>query len=213
MNLLKPFFLMLLCSQAMMVSAGGNADRPDSEAQFRQRLDPITSFSASFKQTVFADDGSEILKSSGEFQVARPGKIHWSSEAPYEQLIVADGETLWIYDPDLEQVTIRGFQKDLEKTPAVLFVGELDELSDSYRVSLDRSGRTETFHLVPQQSDSLYALVSLTFIDHLPQMMILEDTIGQRTEIVFDQQQLNADTNPAVFVFEPPPGVDILRED
>ncbi len=215
MSLLKTLCLLVAASCASMVLAGGAVTTalPDGTALFRQKLEPIASFSAYFEQSVYAEDGVEIQQSSGSFQVARPGKVRWFSEAPFEQLIVADGESLWIFDPDLEQVSIRSFQKDIEKTPAVLFVGDLVSLSESYQVVISSSEGTETFYLYPRDSDSLYTRVSMSFRGELPLVMTLEDTLGQRTEIRFHQQQLNVEIDPAEFTFVPPPDVDILRED
>ena len=182
----------------------------DAVAHLQQVLAPLISFSARFKQSVYAPDGYPLQYSSGELKVMRPGKIYWASEAPMEQLVIADGETLWIYDPDLEQVTIRPFQKDIANTPAVLFIGALDNLADYYQVTSETLQDTQQFTLIPVDRNSLYSKMGMGFSGTTPVSMDLWDSLGQRTAILFENPQLNPQIDQALFDFVPPQGVDIL---
>ncbi|MEH6467904.1 MAG: outer-membrane lipoprotein carrier protein LolA, partial [Porticoccus sp.] len=123
-----------------------------------------------------------------------------------------DGETLWIYDPDLEQVTIKPFNQDLSKTPAILFIGNLDTLEQSYKIYIEQ-GEVINFSLIPIADDSLYEKVALSFSGKTPTTMALWDSLGQKTEIKFSSTTLNESIDPALFSFEPPEGVDILRDE
>ena len=217
MKLFKPLLILLLGSYFLVSQAGGTAEEtqqlPDGTLELTQLLQPLTGLSARFEQTVYAADGYQIQQTSGTLQVARPGKVHWVSDAPMEQWVIADGETLWIYDPDLEQVTIRAFQKDIANTPAILFVGALDKLSESYQVLLETSDAEQQFTLLPLDSNSLYSKLQLAFVSNTPVSMSLWDTLGQQTAIRFLEPELNPEMDPDIFAFVPPDGVDILRDE
>jgi len=122
--------------------------------QLRDLLQPITSLSARFEQQIIDADGFELQVSQGLFQVSQPNRLRWVVESPMPQQIIADGVTLWIYDPDLEQVIIQPFNEDIATTPAVLFSGDLDQLDKAYFVTQLGDGR---FELKPSR-----AAVSLT---------------------------------------------------
>ncbi len=215
MSLLRTLFFVGLVSVFMPIWAGGatSVELPDGTKDLQQRLQSLNSLSARFSQTIYAVDDYIIQETSGHLQMARPGKVRWISDAPMEQWVIADGETLWIYDPDLEQVSIRAFQKNLEKTPAVLFVGNLDTLSTNYKILLETVAENETYTLLPLDKESLYTKLTLSFDGENPDSMNLYDTLGQRTEILFFEQQINPSLDKTLFTFEPPEGVDILRDE
>ena len=96
--------------------------------QLRDLLQPITSLSAQFEQQIIDANGLSIQNSSGIFQVAQPNNLRWIVAEPLPQQVISDGVTLWLYDPDLEQVVVQAFDANIESTPAVLFSGDLDRL-------------------------------------------------------------------------------------
>ena len=97
---------------------------------FIKRLDVVSSMETHFEQ-VTLDQSGEVLQSlSGTLTVARPGKMRWQTEPPYEQLVVSDGELVWVYDMDLEQVTIRQLEAKLQDTPALLLSGNTSEIAE-----------------------------------------------------------------------------------
>lgn len=179
--------------------------------ELRQRLEGLDSLSATFVQTVYAPEGDVLQEARGTMLAARPGRVRWQTDAPLEQLIVSDGHTLWLYDPDLEQVTIKPFEEDLSKTPAVLFIGDLAALEESYSVSLEE-GEETLFTLVPIATDTLYEKVSLTFAGTTPLGMALWDSLGQKTDIHFQDTVRNPAWKVEQFRFVPPEGVDIIGE-
>ncbi len=198
----------LFSAWAALAGNGG-----DALEELRQRLDPMENLSARFRQTLASEDGHAIQETEGRLVVARPGKVYWESEEPYEQYVISDAETLWLYDPDLDQVTIRPFERDISHTPAILFIGEVKDLAHRYRVEAHRGMETTTFELTPRVDDSLYEKLTITFEDGHPVAMTLWDSLGQVTEVVLDDININADIDEAIFEFEPPPGVDVLRDD
>jgi outer membrane lipoprotein carrier protein len=203
----------LLTSVQLLIStqlfAGG---LPGGGAELRQLLTNLNALNTSFHQTVYSSDGVAMQQTSGQLLAARPGKVRWQAEPPMEQLVVSDGDTLWIYDPDLEQVTIKPFNQDLSKTPAILFIGDLDTLEQSYEIYIEK-GDTVAFTLIPLTTDSLYEKVALSFKGETPIAMVLWDSLGQKTAINFSKTQLNEPIDPVLFSFEPPKGVDILRDE
>lgn len=186
---------------------------PAELAELGSRLAPMKNFSAGFNQTVTSADGYIIQEITGTLTVARPGKVRWQSDAPYEQLVVSDAETLWLYDPDLEQVTVRPFSHDISRTPAVLFIGEVEDLTHSYQVSAEHEGERSRYWLEPLNSNALYERISIEFDGDTPAAMALWDSLGQVTRIGFSNAVINGDVNPAVFHFMPPPGVDVLHDE
>ncbi|WP_461515726.1 outer membrane lipoprotein chaperone LolA [Porticoccus sp.] len=188
--------------------AGGQPGAND----LRLRLSDLESLTAEFEQTVYAAEGDVLQQASGQLQAARPGRVRWQTEAPLEQLIVSDGQTLWLYDPDLEQVTIKPFEADLSKTPAVLFIGDLAALEQSYSVTWEE-GENTLFTLIPISADSLYEKVTLSFQSNIPVAMALWDSLGQKTDIRFHNVQRNPSWTPAQFIFVPPEGVDIIGDE
>lgn len=189
---------------------GGN---PEDINELRKLLQPISSLSARFEQRVTDSGGFQLQETSGTFLVARPGKIRWISEAPMKQEVVSNGTTLWIYDPDLEQVTVQPFDPDIAATPAVLFSDDLDKLDRAFFVSRQTSGKIDEFELKPEQGGSLFANIVLQFQGGTPAGMILMDTLGQRTSIRFEKPVINAPASDAQFVFEIPDGVDVIRNE
>lgn len=182
-------------------------------AELGQRLKPMENLSASFTQTVTSADGYIIQEVTGKLVVARPGRVRWSSDAPYEQLVVSDAKTLWLYDPDLEQVTVRPFHNDISRTPAVLFIGEVDSLARDYIVTAEKNGGIDLYWLEPRGDDALYERISIEFEAGKPHAMALWDSLGQVTRIGFTGVAVNGPVDAKSFTFTPPDGVDVLHDD
>jgi outer membrane lipoprotein carrier protein len=204
------FAICALVFLPLAVMAGGRDDASD----LRRLLAPMENISANFEQILTGPDGHVIQRARGEMAVARPGKVYWHSEAPFEQLIVSDAETLWIYDPDLAQVTVRPFQRNIRRTPAILFIGEVGDLEAEYRVSAEQLTDNETlYRLEPRGGDSLFESIAIRFAGGRPSSMVLRDSMGQETRIELSGVEINGDIASSRFQFEPPAGVDILRDD
>jgi len=197
--------LIISLSAAINSHAGGAAE---DIQQLRDLLQPITSLSARFQQQITDADGYELQNSEGLFEVSQPNNLRWVVEMPMPQQIIADGETLWIYDPDLEQVIIQPFNDDIAATPAILFSGDLDQLDDAYFVTQLAEGR---FELKPEQGGSLFDSMIIRFDQAKPASITLTDTLGQTTHISFSQLELNSSLPGDQFVFQLPDGVDVIN--
>lgn len=199
-------------SQAPVASPVDVVHDGSRSARLDALLSPLASLSAGFIQTVRDMEGYELQRLEGEMVVARPGKIYWRSEAPYEQLLVSDAETLWLFDQDLEQVTVRPFDNDISRTPAILFIGKVDNLDAKYAISGTQQGERETFTLIPTDASALYQKVVLSFDNSVPASMSLWDTLGQETQVALSNVRLNQPSDPSLFTFAVPDGVDVLYD-
>ncbi|MDC1512838.1 outer membrane lipoprotein chaperone LolA [Porticoccaceae bacterium] len=197
--------LLWALSLAPQTWSGGT---PEDIQQLRDLLQPITSLSARFQQQITDGDGYELQASEGLFQVSQPNRLRWVVETPMPQQIIADGVTLWIYDPDLEQVIIQPFNDDIAATPAILFSGDLDQLDDAYFVTQLAEGR---FELRPEQGGSLFDSMTIVFDGAKPASIALTDTLGQVTSISFTELDINPALSGDLFVFEAPDGVDVIN--
>jgi outer membrane lipoprotein carrier protein len=197
--------LLWALSLAPQTWSGGT---PEVIQQLRDLLQPITSLSARFQQQITDGDGYKLQASEGLFQVSQPNRLRWVIETPMPQQIIADGVTLWIYDPDLEQVIIQPFNDDIAATPAILFSGDLDQLDDAYFVTQLAEGR---FELKPEQGGSLFDSMTIAFDGTKPASIALTDTLGQVTRIRFTELDINPALSGDLFVFEAPDGVDVIN--
>ena len=168
--------------------------------------------SANFTQQLFDADDSELELFEGVFKLAKPGKMLWHIKQPMEQKLVSDGEVLWIYDPDLEQVVIESFADKIKSTPIALFNGQVADLDSRYTITQQHTERsTEIFTLSPKDTRSLFSRIDITFVDSVPQSIAVIDTFEQRTLIVFDKLSVNPLFDPSIFSFIIPNQVDVIN--
>ena len=207
MRLLKSIVLFVSPLMAVAVEAGGD---PEDIQQLRDLLAPISSLSAQFEQRIIDVNGLELQRSSGQLQVAKPNSLRWIVEQPMPQQVISDGTSLWLYDPDLEQVLVQPFEANIQSAPAMLFAGNLQALDSAYFVE-QLSGRT--FLLTPEQGGSLFSSVQIDFDHLLPAPIALTDNLGQVTHISFTELDYNPALGADLFIFEIPPGIDIIRND
>tara|TARA_B110000211_G_scaffold233193_1_gene298729 strand:- start:1034 stop:1678 length:645 start_codon:yes stop_codon:yes gene_type:complete len=177
---------------------------------FIKRLDVLSSMETHFEQ-VTMDQSGEVLQSlSGTLTVARPGKMRWQTEPPYEQLVVSDGELVWVYDMDLEQVTIRELEAKLQDTPALLLSGNTDEIKANYEVTHPKTDGVDRYLLKPLDRSQLFDALEFDYKgDNLAYMRIF-DAAGQITEIRFTEQRLNPELDEQAFYFIVPEGIDVI---
>lgn len=178
--------------------------------QLRAFVDGARTGKATFRQVVKRQSGQVPQVSSGTFAFARPGKFRWSYDKPYSQLLVGDGEKLWIYDRDLNQVIVKKLDRALGATPASLLAG-----SNAFEQNfvLTAGGGADGMDFVeakPKSQDTGFDQIRIGFKDNLPRTMELHDTFGQVTELTFDTFERNPVIDPALFRFSAPPGADVI---
>ena len=175
-------------------------------------IEHTRSAKANFRQEVIDSNGSLQQQASGTVQFQRPGKFRWTYDKPYEQIIVGDGEKLWIYDKDLNQVTRRNLDKALGSSPAALLAGADDV--DRY-FSLNAVGvkkKLDWLEVKPYDEESLFEKVRMGFRGNTLEVMELHDHFGQKTTITFSNMQRNPATSPDLYTFTVPKGADVVTE-
>jgi outer membrane lipoprotein carrier protein len=178
--------------------------------QLRAFVDGARTGKATFRQVVTAKSGRVPQASSGTFAFARPGKFRWSYDKPYAQLLVGDGDKLWIYDLDLNQVIVKKLDRALGATPASLLAG--DNTFEKNFVLID-GGNADGLDFVeakPKSPDTGFDQIRIGFKENLPRTMELHDSFGQVTQLTFDAFERNPAMDPALFRFVPPPGADVV---
>lgn len=175
-------------------------------------LDGTQSARARFAQMVLDKDLKPLQQAQGVMQFARPGRFRWDYSKPYEQTIVGDGEKLWIYDKDLNQVTVRNLDKAIGASPAALLSGRND-LARDYRLSdIGVQNGLEWAEAVPKSRESVFERVRMGFGKNGLEAMELRDSFGQVTVITFADLVRNPAIAPEVFRFKAPAGADVITE-
>ena len=175
-------------------------------------LETTKTLRADFAQIVVAKNGMRPQQSTGVMMVSRPGKFRWQISKPYEQLLVGDGEKVWIYDPDLRQVTIRKVDAALGSTPAALLVGS-NELEKSFNLrEIGERESLEWLEATPKSPDSGFEKLQLGFSGNDLKAMELYDNFGQTTSLLFLHLERNPSLASTLFRFTPPAGVDVIGE-
>jgi outer membrane lipoprotein carrier protein len=189
------------------------AEEPAGPAQLRAFLAGTVTLEARFSQVLLAADSPHSQVSEGRFYLHRPQRFRWDYQTPAPQLVVADGEHLWLYDPDLEQVTVRRLDDGLSSTPAMLLSGD-GELEDSFRVGAAyHEDGVDWVELAPRAEAADFAGVRVGFDAGQLVAMELIDALGQITLIQFSELRVNPPLEAGLFSFTPPPGVDVLRDE
>jgi outer membrane lipoprotein carrier protein len=167
---------------------------------------------ATFTQTVTDSNGRTKQEASGEFAIARPGKFRWSVEKPYKQLLVGDGERVWIYDADLNQVVKRRNDQALGTTPAALLAGKDDvERAFDWR-DLPAADGLEWLGATPKSKESAFTEIRLGFDAKGLVALEVHDNFGQRTLIRLAKLERNPKLPAELFRFTPPAGADVVGD-
>lgn len=192
-----------------LAAAGGlNADAPrDQLAGF---LRDVTTVEAQFTQILSDGNGDVLEESGGRFWLSRPGKFRWDYTEPYRREVVSDGVRVWIFDPDLEQVTVREIGDSLGATPAGLLAGSESALDELEIVGVARDGLLDWVQVLSRDGEAEFSAVVLGFDDGRLAELEFVDRLDQTTRIVFDALTLNESIDNQRFAFEPPDGVDVI---
>ena len=178
-------------------------------AKFLQGLEGLQ---AQFRQVLSDRTGQPIDESSGTLAIRRPDRFRWDYREPYQQVIVADGTRVWLYDSDLEQVTVRKLDDTLSATPAMLLSGA-GKLEDSFTVveATQESG-VDWVRMEPRRNDTDFKWVRLGFQNAALRYMQLADKLGQTTSLEFTNVERNPPLDPSRFIFKVPPGADVIGD-
>ncbi|MHB8534091.1 MAG: outer membrane lipoprotein chaperone LolA [Sulfuricaulis sp.] len=178
----------------------------------RRFFKDVNSYSAHFSQVVLDERNNPIQQSTGTLWIERPNRFRWDYEKPYEQQIVADGKRLWVYDPGLQQVTVRPLAGSLGNTPAALLAGK-GRLENNFKIkSLGEQDGTAWVQLSSRHKDSGYDDIRIGFVQGKLHVLEMVDGFGHTTRITLDMPRENIHMETSRFTFTPPDGVDVVGE-
>ena len=188
------------------------AAEPAGIARMHTFLQDVKTLKADFQQTVLDSNLKQVKQSTGTLVIKRPNRFRWDYAKPNEEVIVADGKRLWLYDVALAQVTVKPLNDTLAASPAVLLSGSND-VEKSFTVQdLGEKDGLAWVNLVPKVKDTDFENVRLGFKGEDVSVMELKDNLGNTTRIVFDHVQRNVAVSDGVFKFTPPAGADVIGD-
>lgn len=197
--------LFLICWLPMLASAAAT----DALKVFLTQTQTVK---ARFAQMVLDKNLKPLQQAQGVMQFSRPGKFRWDYLKPYEQTIVGDGTRLWIYDKDLNQVTVRKLDLALGASPAALLAGSNDLERDYKLTNMGVEKGLDWLEALPKNRDSMFERVRMGFGKSGLEAMELRDQFGQVTVITFADVERNPRLGADVFRFTPPKGADVISE-
>ena len=177
----------------------------DPRSELQQRLDALGRLAADFTQAQYGTRGELLEQARGRVRLARP-KFRWELVEPYRQVIVADGETLKVYDPDLEQVSIRPIEEALRDAPLAVLTGSQATLNADYAVA---RLEPERFSLRPLADDALIAEIILAFEGSRLSRIAIRGPLGQRTDVHLNRFEEVSVVQPSDFELNLPAGVEV----
>lgn len=196
----------------LIVLTGSVYAQGDAATDLRQRLDAMDTLAGAFTQILLDEEGELLEESLGRFAMARPGKFDWHTLEPFEQRLISNRDNIWVYDPDLEQVTVRQVDERLSQTPAVILSEDMEALNDSFSVSRERREELTFFALTPKKNDELFARLELGFDGELLREIRIHDNLDQTSIFKLEDLTRNGELDQSRFEFQVPEGVDILTD-
>lgn len=200
-------FLRAVVAVGVLLTAG--AARADALDTLKSFVAEVKTGRASFIQTVTSPDGAKKKSSSGSFEFSRPNRFRFDYAKPYEQLIVGDGQKVWLYDADLNQVTVRPFNEALGATPAALLAGSAID-KDFQLKALPDEGGLQWVQAVPKSKDAGVQSLKVGFRGKELAAVEIVDAFGQRSRLDFAQVESNPNLAAERFRFTPPAGADVI---
>ena len=198
----------LIASALLFVAVTARADAVDTLRDFVQN---VKTGSAAFSQTVTSADGAKKRSSTGHFEFMRPNRFRFGYSKPFEQVIVADGDKVWIYDKDLNQASSRRIAQALGSTPAALLAG--GSLDKEFTLSPESSREGLEWALAtPKAKDGAFQSMRIGFRNKELVAVEITDSFGQRTQLLFSEFKANPPLSAERFRFSVPPGADVIEQ-
>lgn len=209
--MVRPLFYLLLFLSFISIKA---VAQTSAESQLIAILGDLHSMQASFTQTISDQHGNTIQQSNGKMALQRPGLFHWETTEPNQQLIIADGKFIWIYDKDLRQViqqkqNING--NSASNAPGILLTDTPAHLAKRFTIqNLKSDDSSNIFRLAPKGKRDLFQSVTLYFNKNSLYKMELQDSLSQQTLINFNNTEINSNLSPHLFEFKKLKDVDLI---
>lgn len=204
----KSLLSSVLCAMCLLVN---EATAASAQEQLQGFVSKVQAATGNFSQYTLGTQGQTKPAQSGSFAFQRPGRFKWDVLKPYAQQIVSDGQQLFQFDPDLNQVTVRKVDQAIGSSPAAILFGA-GSLEQSFTVTAlpDKEGLS-WLRAKPRNGEAGFVHVDLGFSGGLPARIILLDAFGQSTHINLSGIVPNPTLAAEAFRFVPPPGADVVR--
>ena len=216
--------LSLLCATAVVVAACSAVTiaapavtlrGAAAAAKMRATLGATTRIRANFQQTVSDGRGAIVQRSAGEFTAEQPRRLHWRVRSPAEQLLITDGDRIWLYDPDLAQVTVGALDTETAEAPMLILSGQVGTLTSKYNISAEGSGGNWRFEMKVRAGAAAkgpsFEQLTLEVVDGDVRAMHIRDTLEQRTDVTLSDVEHPASVAPELFHFVIPKGVEVVQ--
>ena len=198
----------------LSISLAGTSLAQTAAQSLGQQLGEQTNIEADFVQYVLDASGSRLQETHGHMVLAQPNQFWWKTEDPFAQLLVSNGHLLWVYDEDLEQVTVQTLDQRTTNTPALLLSGNGADIGAEFDVVMKRGDNGLVFYrLTPKDPESLYQTLRLNFKDNQLLEMQLEDSMHQKTSLSFSNMVFNPQLEEGLFEFVIPKNTDLIELD
>ncbi|MCP3674016.1 MAG: outer membrane lipoprotein chaperone LolA [Gammaproteobacteria bacterium] len=218
MKMVFKYLLILLFSHSV-IFADILGNKKDASSALNSYLENLESFDANFQQQIVSSSRRLMDTASGRFIMKRPGRFRWQTMTPYEQLIIADGKTVWTIDDDLEQVNVNDYDQNIVNSPMMLLSQKNKDINEFFTVQTlaleseheaESDSKMQRFLLLPIDSSSNFEKIQLGFKEGILYLLELHDSLGQITIITM----LNVRNNPIIsddlFVYKEIPDYDVI---
>jgi outer membrane lipoprotein carrier protein len=190
----------------------GTSAAADPVERLAQALANVPDFSATFDQLTSDSKGRRLQATQGQLWISKPYSFRWHTEPPMEQVLVADGELLWLYDPDLEQVTIQKMEPALTSLPILILTGNVTRLSQDFVIDQYEDEDGDHFSFRPKADAESFKLVLMHVNGDQIKRIDITDTLNQKTIIELTNFQTEESYPHDMFQFQIPDGTDVIRE-
>jgi outer membrane lipoprotein carrier protein len=208
----ESYMFRLLMVLVAMLGVAANAHAQSAREKLEAFSNGLVGLSAKFEQRTLGADGEVQEDSKGTLALRAPRQFRWQYVEPFPQLIVADGDNVWIYDEDLEQVTVRNQSQEEAQSPLTVLI-DLSQLDRDFKVkALPDEAGLSWLELQALAKEPAFKTVRIGLGSHGPERMHLIDLIDNRTEWTFSAWQRNPQLAEDLFKFTPPEGVDVVGE-
>ena len=194
------------------IAQADDAEQQRAANKLSELLSHTQTITGTFSQLTLDSTGTQLQEASGQMVLQRPGLFRWHTDPPLEQLLISNGEKVWLYDPDLLQVTVQKMDQRLTHTPALLLSGDVSKISENFSITYKEGGSVIDFILTPTAKDTLFDTLRLSFRNGVINDMQLLDAVGQRTNILFMGVKVNEPVDASQFVFDAPAEVDVIED-
>ena len=207
--ILSTFVFFTLYASAYVYAVGA---AQSSVSLLERFFNTVRTYQADFNQVVLDSEGNMIQESSGRFWIKRPGKFRWDYKVPFTQKIIGDGKKVWIYDPELRQVTVKDYQGSVSQTPALLLAGD-QKLTNNFNIeNLGTKNKITWLGLKSKKQQENFSVIKIGFKNKKLLVLELVDSFGQTTRINLNKVKENLNLKNSIFKFKPPKGVDVVGQ-